>query len=97
MCRRAECKLWRDYHPTPTPRLLCSACALADQNANYIIAPNGSHRGTAGERVDTIGWLVPAVPDVRPNGAGGIPRGARFHSYASLPTAGREWWRDLPL
>lgn len=77
-CGVVGVKVWRPFQSWPD-RLLCVACAHDDQNldiAQFDI-----------EKRDTIGWLVPAIPD----GHG------TWWGYTSVPDREVEEWKATPL
>lgn len=85
-CGADKCKLWREYQ-TMMPSLFCGPCALQKQGKSGPIDAVGVRRDIYGP-TDTIGWLVPAVPD---------EQGVGYWGYTSVPTEGCDWWRALPL
>lgn len=86
ICNASGCKLWREYQ-TFHVRLTCARCSLIEQRKAGPLDPDG-RREEDGDRTDTIGWLVPAVPAEEPRGA--------FWGYTSVPPDAVAWWRALP-
>lgn len=88
-CKKRGVKLWREYQ-TFEPTMLCCDCAAKSQKKDISdIDEKGMHTHEPGDprKTDTIGWMVPAVPD---------EEGLGFWGYTSVPTGGLEWWRRLP-
>ena len=86
-CGKTGVKLWREYQRIK-PKLLCAECAAEDQKEDISkINLDGSREIKIG-MTDTIGWYVPAVPD---------EEGLGFWGYTSVPDAGVNWWKHLPL
>ena len=96
-CGVSGVKLWRDYQTfLEHQRLLCSDCAVKDQEEDYVVGADGKHADyvTDGDgkrthcgRSDQIAWLVPAVP---------TEEGDTFWGYTSAPQPGCDWWGRLP-
>ncbi len=87
-CGAAKCKLWRLYSDSSeTPDLYCAECAAADQHADISTLDALGLIRTQFGLVDSIGWLVPAVPT-----AGG----SAFYGYLPTTPESRAWWEALP-
>jgi len=93
-CKRQGCKLWRPLAPTlvalePVP-LHCADCACKTLNLDPSrIDAKGRlpiRIGREVERIDQIGYWVPAVP---------TENGADFHGV-TLPSEAIAWWHRLP-
>lgn len=82
-CGASGVKLWRLYNAfLSAQELTCLAC---------------SKRETGEELVgDTIGWRIPACPDMLPNEEWGLPDGATYWGYTSVPDDLVKWWKELP-
>jgi len=90
-CGASEVKLWRRYQTFLNHQsLLCAAHTAADQHADVAaIDSEGRYLDPqVGFRVDSVGWMVPAVP---------TDDGETFWGYTSIPQVGVDWWRGLPL
>lgn len=74
VCGAHGVKLWREYQ-TCAPSLFCLSCAQKAQKRTLSWAES-----------DSIGWLVPAVPD---------EEGVGYWGYTSVPAAGCRWWHML--
>lgn len=89
ICGVLGVKLWRDYNTMLNHQsLLCAACACEEQRRGPVeLRPDG---GTlvGGQRTDTIGSRVPAVP---------TEEGETYWGYTSVPDEGVAWWKRLPL
>ncbi len=85
-CDISGVKLWREYQTIASQtKLLCAHCAEKDQQKNHEPgwkSPFSSGRG------DQIGWLIPAVP---------IEGRDTYWGYTSVPDAGVNWWKNLPV
>lgn len=90
-CGATGCKLWRDGGSFFSIELLCVDCAARDQKKDISsINEEGCRligQGMRG-RTDQIGWYVPAVPQEERIG---------YWGYGSVPDAGVQWWKRLPL
>lgn len=100
-CQVTHCKLWREYQVSHT-QLLCVDCAVQDQSnpkastsfsklaisGSLDFHEDGTYEDEYGQRLDQIGWYVPAVPDEKGHG---------YCGYPSVPSNGVAWWRRLPL
>ena len=88
-CKTVGVKLWRQYQTfADNVRLLCGACACADQDRPGPVGDDGRVVDQRhGFRSDQIGWLVPAVP---------TEDGETFWGYTSVPRDGVDWWKRLP-
>ena len=88
-CSATGCKLWREYQ-TMSPQLLCADCACKDQEKPNNVNEEGMRpfTDTGKHMTDQIGWYVPAVPD---------EQGIGYWGYTSVPQAGVDWWKRLPL
>jgi hypothetical protein len=93
VCGATGCKLWRQYQTfLDHIQLMCATCASKNQD-EYVadIDDNGrrssKHSCSADGRTDTIGWLVPAIPDEEEES---------YWGYTSVPMEGVAWWRQLP-
>lgn len=83
-CKATNCKLWREYQVSANRTdLFCASCGLTDQKKEGSIDADGYR---SGERTDTIGWLVPAVP---------VDDGSSYWGYSNVPIDGVQWWRAL--
>jgi hypothetical protein len=90
VCGATGVKLWRQYQTfLEHINLLCGPCALNDQKlfGDTIIDTEGKILTNYGIRTDSIGWLVPAIPDDT----------GTFWGYLSVPSHLVDWWRRLPL
>ena len=86
-CHVTGVKLWREYQ-TVQPQLLCAKDAASNQNKNISdMDEGGRYTDDLGDKSDQIGWYVPAVPD---------EEGIGYWGYTSVPTAGVNWWKQLP-
>lgn len=85
-CGKSGVKLWGGY--ITYEDLKCAACAMSDQKADVTLDVHGCHVADNGQPVDTIGWLVPAVPQVDDY--------STYWGYGSIPDAGYMWWSNLP-
>jgi len=87
-CKAFGVKLWREYQ-TNKPNLLCYKCASESQHENVsTITADGYHIDRFGDKTDQIGYYVPAIPD---------EEGYGYWGYTSVPDAGVNWWKQLPL
>jgi hypothetical protein len=95
-CATHGVKLWRQYQTVASAiELLCAKCAVQNQETDADCVPlsaadiddEGRWHGGIGGASDSIGWLVPAVPD---------EEGESYWGYTSVPDAGVRWWRRLP-
>lgn len=76
-CGARRCKLWRQYQAlAENIDLLCITCAERDQKEKHN-----------SEKLDTIGWLVAAVPTEDSD---------TFWGFTSIPQDGCDWWDNLP-
>jgi hypothetical protein len=79
-------KLWRQYQTfLDHQKLFCQPCAELDQKKPHADEPRNQ-----------IGWLVAAVPDAPLLPDGGLPDGATFWGYTSMPQASVNWWNSMP-
>jgi hypothetical protein len=77
-CPNKDVKLWREYN-TSNPALYCANCASHHQGENIsTIDKQGRHLSEQG-RTDTIGGLVPAIPN---------EQGVGYWGYTSVPEEG---------
>lgn len=87
-CGATNCKLWREYNAFPPIGIFCARCATRDQKKSIETLDDTGRRYTEdGMKTDTIGGLVPAVPDKKNVG---------YWGYTSVPQDGVDWWRRLP-
>jgi len=91
VCGATGCKLWRQYQ-TFLIQLMRATCAGKNQDESVVdIDDNGrracKYTSAADRRTDTIGWLVPAIPDEEEES---------YWGYTSTPMEGVTWWRQLP-
>lgn len=78
-------KMWRQYNTfADFIELMCVRCAEKEEKTSLYF--RSLH---CGDRIksDTIGGLVPAIPD----GEGS------YWGYTSVPEAECQWWYNLPL
>lgn len=82
-------KLWREYQTcADQTELVCCVCAGKSQNEDVSnINPEGEILTKHGDRTDSIGWRVPAIP---------TEEGDTFWGYTTVPRAGVLWWKSLP-
>lgn len=85
LCGKTGVKLWRPYQ-TMCPDLFCAECAAKDQGKDISTMDAKGLRHDGRVPTDTIGWLVPAVPD---------EEGTGYWGYTSVPAEGVEWWQAL--
>lgn len=87
-CGATNCKLWREYM-LPKLDLFCANCASKKERRDISSIDSEGMRVnvTGGERIDRIGWYVPAIPG---------EDGLGYWGYFSIPDAGRNWWKRLP-
>lgn len=82
-------KLWRQYNTFASHiELMCVDCAAEDQGKELKNVTENGRRDNKYGRSDQIGWLVPAIP---------TEDGETFWGYTSVPAAGVDWWREIPL
>jgi len=89
-CSKKRVKLWRNYQSF-RQTLLCVDCAAKDQDNMALpnLDGNGTHTGSStGQRIDQIGWFIPAIPTEDSEG---------FWGYGAIPNPGYSWWQRLPL
>ena len=86
VCGASNCKLWRPYQ-TFIIELYCAECAAEDQNKCISDLDSDGRRTESHQKIDSIGWLVPAVPTEEGDG---------YWGYTSVPEKGCQWWRKLP-
>jgi len=87
-CEAKGVKLWRQWNTfLEHIELLCVDCAIKDQCKEITVNEDGRHETYMG-MTDQIGNLVPAVPDLE---------NETFWGYTSVPEAGVQWWKHLPL
>jgi hypothetical protein len=89
-CRKHSIKLWRGYNAfTYSHILLCADCSAREEGADIsTMDSDGKSRSAEGILTDKIGGRVPAIPTAE-NDA--------FWGYSSVPDAGVQWWRRLPV
>lgn len=89
-CGTSGVKLWRKYQTVlDAQSLFCGPCAVKDQKREGTIDADGKvHDSDVGFPCDQIGWLVPAVP---------TEENDTFWGYTSVPQAGVDWWKRLPV
>lgn len=93
-CGVTGVKLWREYNSF-CPELACVECACKRSQNGHCSAPvqladvaeDGTHIWRE-QRCDQIGWLVPCVP---------ATDNESYWGYTSVPIAGVQWWKRLPL
>lgn len=99
VCGVRGVKLWRETAHFPPFALECVRCAVKSQRepgaSSIARTPiRVTHEGRVhgayehGGASDQIGWRVPAVPD---------EEGVGYWGYSSVPRAGVDWWKRLPL
>jgi hypothetical protein len=95
-CGAAGVKLWRPYSSSHV-ELHCARCACTAQGKPYdqMDAAGTLLDGVDGVRRDQIGWLVPAVPDERPDAQHRFA--GNWWGYTSVPDEDVAWWKTLPL
>lgn len=87
-CHATGVKLWRESH-TFRPTMLCINCLCKKNNIDVdTVAQDGMRNDEMFGRTDQIGGFLPAVPD---------EEGQGFWGYTSVPQAGVNWWKQLPL
>jgi hypothetical protein len=88
-CGATGCKLWREYQTFLNHQTLCCGdCALKNQDKEGPIDEDGRRLSHHGMKTDQIGWRIPAVP---------TEENDTYWGYSSVPQAGVDWWRRLPL
>jgi len=88
-CGAKGVKLWRLYQTfLEHQELACAKCAAEAEGKDIgDIDADGRSSTKFGDRTDSIGWRVPAVPTEEMD---------TYWGYTSVPQPGCEWWRKLP-
>ena len=89
-CGITGVKLWRLYNTFLSHQhLRCASCACQEYDLPDSVDPNGKSVWE-GLTSDTIngGSMIPAVP---------TEDGDTYWGYTSVPQAGVDWWRQLPV
>lgn len=86
-CGKVGTKMWRQYNSFHI-ELLCVDDAMDNQGVFYVFDKDGYYNDPQFGKCDQIKWLIPAVPDEECKA---------YWGYTSVPQAGVDWWRRLPL
>jgi hypothetical protein len=87
-CGAQGCKMWREYQTFANKTdVLCGPCALAKEGKAGPIDSEGQIRSDLCGKIDSIGWMTPAVPDLEGRG---------FWGRGHVPEHAVAWWRALP-
>jgi hypothetical protein len=84
-CGATGVKLWREYQSFRAKETLACAKCVDPTGEKGPIAEDGTVEWR-GQRSDSIGWSVPAVPV-----------DDTFWGYTSVPPEDVAWWKALPL
>lgn len=86
-CQARGCKMWRSYASFHV-ELYCVDCAAKKEEKDISsLRDDGTIKTQHGDRIDQIGWLVPAVP---------TENNLSYWGYTSVPAEACEWWQNLP-
>lgn len=87
-CGATGCKLWREYQTSLEHQTLeCCLCASKSQGKDVSGIDDAGTVEWNGQRIDQLGWRVPAVP---------TEDGNTYWGYSSVPQTGVSWWQALP-